>query len=527
MSTPQEMLTKLIGVSTFPLMPEVKRAYLDLEEVLNGTKTEMEEPDWDDIVSKSRSYFAQTRLDYPNLHKTLFTKDELLTSFNDFFPEVMGTHPFAHTMLNHILRIITRTDVDWSGYNELDCRYRVKDLYLNDLFAILKIITSRNLRICEDKPLTLGPNPPATVDMMIMENDTNLYCIQVGGHPLLDVDETISDLSNIEYKDFPENTQSLVDQLLLYELRSGCGIGVLTDSFYYIFVMIDLEYLDNLPSKLKSQAPNRCPFKYYVLSCRSAAPSTLQILLLHIFQSIRYPVSYKLRAHFEAILRPHPQNTASTNTKEDHDASSLENTSMDTDDTLLSLKPETLKLLALDVSELKNLVYKTKAKYLRDAIGNSFPDDEELVVKIFANDKINGYNNERKSIDLLTKDPNFNSCYISHKHGIAKVIGEGNIEGSFIISRYIEDTKYFPYNVYRKIIDQVDVLRDKGMIPRDIKRANMLFDAKEGKIYFIDFERTFFRGKDDPPCQFGKLLEECFRKVERICTEYTQGGWEW
>ena len=527
MSTPEEILFKLLGVTTFPVLPEVKRAYTDLEEVFNGTKSEMEEPNWDAIVTEGNSYLPPTELDYPNLHKTLFTREELLNSYKALLPDFLSALPYGHDMLEHVLRAITRTDVDWSSFTELDCRYRVRDLILNDLLAILKLITSRDLRICYDKPLTLVSYPPATVDMMIMENDTNLYCIQVKSGPLLDVDKRNSDLSNIEYKDFPESTKKFVDELLGYELRSGCGIGVLTDSFYYISVMIDFEYLDNLPSKLKYQSTNQCPFKYFVLSPRSSCPSLQQILLLQIFQSIRYPVPYKLKAHFRTLLEPRRQNTASSNNKKEPDANFLENTSMDTEDSLLSLKPETLKLLALNVSELKNLVYQTKAKYLRDAIGNSFPDDEELVVKIFANNKINGYNNERKSIDLLTKDPNFNSCYISHKHGIAKVIGEENIKGSFIISRYIEDTEYFPYNVYRKIIDQVDVLRDKGMIPRDIKRDNMLFDAKEGKIYFIDFERTFFRGKDDPPCQFGKLLEECFRKVERLCTEYTQGGWEW
>lgn len=187
---------------------------------------------------------------------------------------------------------------------------------------------------------------------------------------------------------------------------------------------------------------------------------------------------------------------------------------------VLLLELDKLTLLMWD-SYCKNYVYKTKAKYLREAIGNAFDDDEEFVIKIFVKDEIKAYNQEKTAVEILSQDPNFNNCYIPHRHGLARVFEDEKLRGPFLISKYIEDTDYFPNDKYQAIKKQVMVMYKNGIVQRSMKRDNMIYNAEEDKIYLIDFERVLFLN-DINSYSHSWCLEDCLARSQQVNLEYCE-----
>lgn len=187
---------------------------------------------------------------------------------------------------------------------------------------------------------------------------------------------------------------------------------------------------------------------------------------------------------------------------------------------VLLLELDKLTLLMWD-SYCKNYVYKTKAKYLREAIGNAFDDDEEFVIKIFVKDEIKAYNQEKTAVEILSQDPNFNNCYIPHRHGLARVFEDEKLRGPFLISKYIEDTDYFPNDKYQAIKKQVMVMYKNGIVQRSMKRDNMICNAEEDKIYLIDFERVLFLN-DINSYSHSWCLEDCLARSQQVNLEYCE-----
>ncbi|CUM48845.1 unnamed protein product [Debaryomyces tyrocola] len=147
------------------------------------------------------------------------------------------------------------------------------------------------------------------------------------------------------------------------------------------------------------------------------------------------------------------------------------------------------------------------ACYMKKYLLRHVDDTEKLVAKFYdprmANNEhgmfkyskkellelcLKAYNNERWMYQVLSKDLEFNSCYIAHKRGYMKVRVDGYyLKGYFNLFIYIETIPLDnSIELYKKAKERLEVIHKHGIIHGDIKADNILC-AKDGKVYIIDF----------------------------------------
>ena len=119
------------------------------------------------------------------------------------------------------------------------------------------------------------------------------------------------------------------------------------------------------------------------------------------------------------------------------------------------------------------------------------------------------YRNEKHCYSILSKDHEFNSCYIRQKKGQLTVTNEELYIaiGYFNLFRYIENVP-LPKDLetYEKAKKQLDIIHRNGIIHTDIRKANILY-SKEGLVYFIDFAASELKKKDYGDEEFEARVE--------------------
>jgi hypothetical protein len=320
------------------------------------------------------------------------------------------------------------------------------------------------------------------------------------------------------------------------------NMGIVTDSYIAIFVEIDLGIFERNINELKGKVDvhehKTVPLRYKVLDCHSAAP-TLREALMHFFytayvddetEKIRQERMLKLREYLWATPEQNEEQVESSeySTERSDGSSGSRPSTADTAGTQSSAvlvshdeedeeleEEDLLEFTANDHITMQNGdIYNSQliaidAHYMKKYLLRHVDDTERLVAKFYdprmANNEhgkfkyskkellklcLKAYNNERWMYQALSKDPEFNSCYIPHKKGYMKVRLDGYYltKGYFNLLHYIEtiplDNK--DTELYRKAKVQVDVIHKHGIIHGDIKAENILC-AKDGKVYIIDF----------------------------------------
>lgn len=99
------------------------------------------------------------------------------------------------------------------------------------------------------------------------------------------------------------------------------------------------------------------------------------------------------------------------------------------------------------------------------------------------------YGVERRCVRRLSKDPEFNNCFLSYSPVFAEVITPiGRISGKCLLSKYIESVP-IPKDeeTYEKVKKQLNVVHKHGITLNGHVEHNVLY-SKEGKVYIISFE---------------------------------------
>lgn len=104
---------------------------------------------------------------------------------------------------------------------------------------------------------------------------------------------------------------------------------------------------------------------------------------------------------------------------------------------------------------------------------------------------------ERRILQELYRDKNFNSCYIPHKTAIISIIIDGMVVavGYFNLLQYIK-CKPLPQNeeTHEKAKRQLEIIHNHGIIHGDIAERNILY-SEDGKVYIIDFQHSIRENK--------------------------------
>lgn len=343
------------------------------------------------------------------------------------------------------------------------------------------------------------------------------------------------------------NIHKFMKQLITQMVYFKTNVGIVSDSYIVIFVEIDLDCFERnvntFKSKLDFLKEKTVPLKYKILDCHSAAP-TLREGLMHFFYTaildeekddIRRKRMLKLREYLWATpeqneeqldsseyntersegsfgSRPSTAGTSSTAATADTQSSTTlasineENEELPEEHILEFTADDNVLMQNGDIynSQLVKVDARCMKKYLLDHVG----DSEKLVAKFYdprmAKDEdsnykyskkallklcLKAYNNERWIYQTLSTDPKFNSCYIPHKRGYAKVTVDRYYltKGYFNLFRYVETIALLnDIELYEKAREQLEVIHRHGIIHGDIREDNILC-TKDRKVFIIDF----------------------------------------
>ncbi|CAG86203.2 DEHA2C10340p [Debaryomyces hansenii CBS767] len=99
------------------------------------------------------------------------------------------------------------------------------------------------------------------------------------------------------------------------------------------------------------------------------------------------------------------------------------------------------------------------------------------------------HNTEKVCYSILSKDTEFNSCYVRQKFGKIIITIEKSYvaKGYFNLFRYIEKVP-LPKDreTYEKAKKQLEIIHRNGIVHRDIREDNLLY-TKQGLVYIVDF----------------------------------------
>lgn len=339
-------------------------------------------------------------------------------------------------------------------------------------------------------------------------------------------------------------TNDFMRQLIVQMIYFKTNMGVLTDAYVAIFVEIDLDYFENNVDLLAGSCLSKTvPIRYKVLNCHSAAPTLREALLHFCYRSV--VDDEKLRSKQESMLRFRKYLRKTQNEYEEQlleiDTSFTTGSGMQSvpssrsSNTSEHMEPigeeeevtdeERIEFSENDGVYMQNgdmyntQLVKIDARYVKKyLLQHRVDDNEKLVAKIYdpvmasrIHDKykctrleilelcVKGYNFERKFCQLLSEDPEFNSCYVPTKRGTLKVVVDKYYitRGSFNLFRHL-DTIPLPQDdeTYRKTKKQLEIIHLHGIVHGDIRELNILYTT-ERKVYIIDFAYSIFENKND------------------------------
>ena len=103
---------------------------------------------------------------------------------------------------------------------------------------------------------------------------------------------------------------------------------------------------------------------------------------------------------------------------------------------------------------------------------------------------MNGIKTEKVCYSILSKDTEFNSCYVRQKCWSNHVLQWKSCILQKDISTYSDILRRIPLpkdrETYEKAKKQLEIIHRNGIIHRDIREDNILY-SKEGLVYIIDF----------------------------------------
>lgn len=333
--------------------------------------------------------------------------------------------------------------------------------------------------------------------------------------------------------------KEIMKQLICEMLYFKTDKGILTDSYIVVFVELDLDSFErNVHSLRPVKTDNEqkiVPIKYLIRDCHSAKPTLRESLLAYIYKSVEEDSKMLIKQKRVHKLEEHLKLSGETLTDAILSEESLElsegsrsrpstrSTNMSVLDTVDEInEDEEVEAgeISIDVSSnssnyvlmqnsdaFNTQLVKLEATYFKECLLEQIDDNETLVAKVYDPRMANLYDfkgytlEEKKDIcyewyrtervchSILSRDPEFNSCYVRQKTGQIMVTMDKLYvaKGYFNIFRYIEKVPLSKnQETYEKAKKQLEVIHRNGIIHRDIREDNILC-TKEGHVYIIDF----------------------------------------
>lgn len=344
-----------------------------------------------------------------------------------------------------------------------------------------------------------------------------------------------------------ENT---MNHLQSYMILSKSECGILTDGYYLVVVRIVRGFKLIIPKSrshknyskmslqnLKPREYKRLAFRLDVeiVDVKSSCPTFLEILVHILFaasKSESFSEIYESTAHtdvpeddIEQVRRYRFINYIEQKTAvlgHNHYKMVPKVTKK-----FLNYKSEATLIKEPDY---RLVIYKIRAKFLKDIIEEDIEDDQFVAVKIFDPElhyeplkkpyvKENaplGYSAERKASSMLMNVPDYNNIYLKHKE-VYLTYDQGYgayVSGEAIISRFIE-SKWVPATpeMYNAAKEQLRIINDSGIIHGDTRRVNMAFD---GKLYLFDLNHCFFVDNFEDYGVAKTIMKKDFRILKEV-----------
>ncbi|CAG87192.2 DEHA2D12672p [Debaryomyces hansenii CBS767] len=414
---------------------------------------------------------------------------------------------------------------------------------IRPICKMLKIALDIVTKVETERPATWHRPLPLIVDFMcrtdiVISKGSLVYCVtEVKKYPLLP-DYNGKPLDGIRsiFSDQKEIMKQLICEMLYFKTDKG----ILTDSYVVVFVELDLDSFErnvhnSRPVKMGNESKKIVPIKYSIRNCHSAKPTLRESLLAYIYKSVEEDSKMiikqervrRLEEHLklsgealtDAILSEESSNSSegsgSRPSTRGTNMSVFESISEETEqekereaDEMPIDVPKNSTYVLMQNSDVFNAqLVKLEAICFKRFLLESIDDNATLVAKVYDPRMVNRYEfkgysfeekkdvcyewyrTERVCYSILSKDPEFNSCYVRQRMGQVMITMDKSYvaKGHFNLFRYIEKAP-LPKDreTYEKARKQLEVIHRNGIVHRDIKEDNILC-TKEGQVYIIDF----------------------------------------
>jgi len=412
---------------------------------------------------------------------------------------------------------------------------------ITPICSMLNISLDIKTNVETERPATWHRPSPFIVDFMcrtdiVISKGSLVYCVtEVKKYPLLPNYNGVP-LDGIRslFTDQKEIMKQLICELLYFKTDKG----ILTDSYTVVFVELDLDSFEQNVHNLrpvKTDGERKIvPIKYLIRDCHSAKPTLRESLLAYIYNSIeedsKMVIKQKrvrnLEEHLklsgetltDAILSEDSQglsegsrnrpSTRSTNMSVLETVDEISEREAEAGEISIDVPRNNSNYVLMQNSDVFNSqLVKLEATHFKEFLLEQIDDNQALVAKVYDPRMANlyefkgytleekkdicyeWYRTERVCYSILSRDPEFNSCYVRQKMGQIMVTMDKLYvaKGYFNVLRYMEKVP-LPKNqeTYEKAKKQLAVIHRNGIIHRDIREDNILY-TKEGHVYIIDF----------------------------------------
>ena len=448
--------------------------------------------------------------------------------------------------------------------------------FLNHLIkpicSILKIALDIVTKVETERPATWHRPLPLIVDFMcrtdiVISKGSLVYCVtEVKKYPLLPGynGKPLDGIRSL-FSDQKEIMKQLICEMLYFKTDKG----ILTDSYLVVFVELDLDSFErnvhNLrPVNMGNESKKIVPIKYLIRNCHSAKPTLRESLLAYIYKSVEEDSKMvikrdrvrRLEEHLklpgealtDAILSDESLNfsegSGSRPSTRGTNISVLESINEGTEQEKEAEAEAEADEMSIDVPKNSNYVLmqnsdvfnaqlvKLEAICFKRFLLELIDDNATLVAKVYDPRMVNiyefkgypfeekkdvcyeWYRTERVCYSILSKDPEFNSCYVRQKTGQIMITMDKLYvaKGHFNLFRYIEKAP-LPKDreTYEKARKQLEVIHRNRIVHRDIREDNILC-TKEGQVYIIDFALS----KPNANIYESGLEQQDFNDLERV-----------
>ena len=202
------------------------------------------------------------------------------------------------------------------------------------------------------------------------------------------------------------------------------------------------------------------------------------------------------------------------------------------DEMSIDIPSNSNNLYVRDGDYLNTQLIKLESLYFKKSLLELVDDSEVVVAKVYDPRNMNRdqhkiytseqrryicdewHNTEKLCYSILSKDTEFNSCYVRQKSGKIIITMEKLYiaKGYFNLFRHIEKVP-LPKDreTYEKAKRQLEIIHRNGIVHRDIKEENILY-TKQGLVYIVDFTHA----KAKVNIYDSGLEQDDFDKLKRV-----------